>query len=90
MPLTDTFNRSHSAQKINESVVQVSNGVFNYYYDFTLRVVTTGNGANTPFSQMDRDTLIMVRDQLVALGGKPPELPPEAPVNQAPARKFNL
>jgi hypothetical protein len=47
-------------------------------------------GAFTPFSQMDREVLVLMRDKLIELGGQPPELPPEAPATQAPARKFNL
>lgn len=92
MSLKDAFDRTHTATKINDSVVQISTTYFNYFYDFTQRVMmTSSRGAATPFSQLDREVLVMARDKLVELGGKPPELPPEAPAAPAPSsRKFNL
>ena len=88
--LSDSFNNDHTAEKMTDSVLVVNNGVNNYYYDFVQRFVSSSRGDTTPFSQLDREVVIMMRDKLVALGGAPPELPPEAPSTQAASRKFNL
>jgi hypothetical protein len=88
--LSDAFSRSHTARMISESVLLVGNSVASSSYDFTQRVVMSSAGAMTPFAQMDREVLVMMRDKLVELGGQPPELPAEAPANPAPPRKFNL
>ncbi len=88
--LSDSFNGDFEASKLNGAVLYVSNGAYDYYYDFTQRILTAGRGGVVPFAQLDRDVLIMMRDKLVSLGGDPPELAPEAPATQAPVRKFNL
>ena len=67
MSLADDFKRSHSSDKVNDSVLKVSNGYFSCVYDFTQRVVYTGEGVLTPFSQLDREVLILMRDRLVEL-----------------------
>ncbi len=91
MPLTEAFNRDFDAQKINNSLLRVFNGFSYYYYDFGQRMILGSNGEMiSRFAQADRDVLIAARDRLVELKGNPPELPPETPATQAPARKLNL
>ena len=102
MSLSDDFSaNSYKTQKINGYVlgVQYSNGggsTTYLTYDFLARVMIVRTGSSdggtavTPFSQLDRESLISLRDQLVQLGGKPPELPPEAPATQAHGKKLNL
>ncbi len=102
MSLTGDFNQNgYNAQKINGFVLGVSysngGGSSIYHtYDFMARVMTTRTGSSDggtvvmPFSQLDRGALIAMRDRLVDLGGKPPELPPEEPATQAAQKKLNL
>ena len=90
MPLKDIFNDNVNAQKTNDSVLRVYNGTWGCSYDFKQRIVLTTNGSIAPFSQMDREVLVAMRDKLIEMGGHPPELPPEAPAAAAPARKFSL
>lgn len=97
MSLSDDFNRGYSPHKENDSVLRISYASLMHYYDFSARMVTTvydgynkGGVAVTPFAEVDRETLISMRDKLVELKGNPPELPPETPVVQSPAKKFNL
>ena len=102
MALSDDFNANdYKTQKINGFVLAVTyptgSGSSVYMaYDFMARILTTRTGSSdggtvvTPFSQLDREALISLRDQLVRLGGKPPELPPEAPASGTPQNKFNL
>jgi hypothetical protein len=97
MSLSDDFNRNYDPRKENDSVLRISYASLMHYYDFSARMVTTiysgynqGGVAVTPFSQIDRDTLIAMRDKLVDLKGTPPELPPDDSVLKAPAKKFNL
>jgi hypothetical protein len=90
------FNDIYSAARENDYVLRVSWGNMSYYYDFAARQMTTITAvgqwhmATTPFSQIDRETLITMRDKLVDLKGKPPELPPEAPVQPSSAGKLRL
>ena len=97
MALTDDFNRNFDPRKENDSVLRIGYASVTHYYDFSARMVVTvydgynkGGVAVTPFSQVDRETLIAMRDKLVELKGNPPELPPEAPAAQPSAKKFNL
>ena len=100
MPLTPRFNESYRASRESDNVLVVRytiGGNTTYLaFDFMARIMLarTGSGDGglnvTPFSQLDRDMLIEMRDKLVELKGNPPELPPEAPGAQAPSRKFNL
>ena len=97
MSLSDDFNRGFSPCKENDSVLRINYASLMHYYDFSARIVTTvyggynqGGVAVTPFSQVDRDTLIAMRDKLVELKGNPPELPLETPATQASVKKFNL
>ena len=96
--LSDAFNGGYKASKQNDCVlcVNFNDSVFNYY-DFTGRMLITvfsgyekGGVATTPFSQLDRETLIAMRDKLIELKGFPPELPPEAPATTASANKLHL
>lgn len=89
MSLSDNFNTTHRAEKVSDSVLQVYNGAFTSYYDFAQRFLYAGETI-TPFSQLDREVLILMRDRLVELKGNPPELPPESPASTSSARKFNL
>ena len=93
MSLADDFkNASHpyTFTKQNDFVLSANfSGSLYYYYDFLARVMISKNAYGqesgcvpTPFSQLDPETLAFFRDKLVALGGKPPELPDYS----APAR----
>lgn len=96
--LSDAFNNNYSAQKENDVVLSVSfAGSVTNYYDFAGRMLVTvfsgyekGGVATTPFSQLDRETLIAMRDKLVELKGNPPELPPEAPAAPKSSGKLTL
>lgn len=98
MELKDVFNSGYTAAKLNDNVLGVSYSMaqgYNAYlaYDFAARVLLTranGDGAFsvTPFSQLDRETLVNMREKLVELKGKPPELPAEAPVNPGNTRSL--
>lgn len=102
MGLTAVFNSNdYTVKKETNAVLSVSYDAGGYtnvlIYDFIGRIMiarTSGHGDGgisvTPFSQLDRDTLIEMRDRLVALKGDPPDLPPEAPATPAPHNKFNL
>ena len=90
--LKDAFN-GYAAEKITDCMLRVSNGRHYYFYDFTLRVMTTSvhhGGNSLPFALIDRDVLVEAREKLIELGGKPPELPPEKPVTPGSGGKFNL
>jgi hypothetical protein len=96
MSLSEAFNRGYDVYKENDAVLRVSYDSIRQFYDFLGRTVITiydgynkGGVTTTPFSQVDRETLIAMRDKLVDLKGNPPELPAEAPAT-APAKKFNL
>jgi len=93
MSLSANFNSSHRPYMASEGVLMVSYDYHRHYYDFNMQTLTTvltygsaGAVSVTPFSQLERGTLIDMRDKLIELGGKPPELPPEAPANFAAAR----
>lgn len=89
MSLKDSFNdQNYNFSKRTDTVLGVGNGVNGFYFDFALRVMSVGNGGAVPFSQLDRDMLVELRDKLMALGGHPPELPAEAPSNPGSNRKF--
>lgn len=90
MSLKDTFNNrnNYSFSRETDAVLRVSNNLFNFFFDFGLRLMISGQGDATPFAQLDRDMLVEMRDRFVALGGKPPELPAEAPANPGNARSL--
>lgn len=92
MTLSEQFNKL-AATKMSDCILQVQSGYHYFYYDFAQRIMTAAihhGGSVTPFAQLDREVLIAARDRLVALGGTPPELPPETPAATATAKKFNL
>lgn len=96
MDVKSAFNENYKAAKANDYVLDVtfySSTLSHIYqtFDFMSRTLITGRSSSsagftvTPFSQLDRDMLITMRDKLVDLGGKPPELPAEAPsLNKQP------
>lgn len=95
MMLKDAFNNSdYDFAKLTPTVLRVRMGggvSIGYFYDFGMRIMTArydGGLSTQPFSQLDRETLIELRDKLVELGGKPPELPREN--NPAPQAKRGL
>jgi hypothetical protein len=95
MSLSDAFNDDDfDIERENDSVLSLRHGDVTHYYDFLNRVRTTTYDSaltTTPFSQIDREVLIAMRDKLVELDGTPPELPAEAPGQpQSQQRKFNL
>lgn len=87
MPLKDSFNFETTLRKENNNVLTVHYktyaGSVYMTYDFLQRVMISrtdeskGGAAVTPFSQLDREVLSVMRDKLAEMGGKPPELPPE-------------
>lgn len=96
MSLSIEFNNNtYTAQKVGDYVLQTyCNGTY-IFYDFAARIMYGHYGSNcslgtTPFSQLDREVLIAMRDKLVDLGGKPPELPAEAPAAPKSAGGFQL
>ena len=98
MSLKVDFNKDYVAVKDGDAVLSVRYNAGGYgnnlIYDFNARVLisraSNGGVSVTPFSQLDRETLVEMRDKLIELKGNPPELPPEAPVTQATSKKFNL
>lgn len=101
MGLSDSFNSIYTIRKDTPAVLSVQYEAGGYdnvlIYDFIGRVMiarTRGHGDGglcvTPFAQLDRETLVEMRDKLIELKGNPPELPPEAPSTSAAVKKFNL
>ena len=96
MSLTSEFNSDFKPRKINGAVLALEYEYQKYYYDFQSRLLTTvlkysstiGGVTTTPFAQLDREVLTDMRDKLMELGGKPPELPQETPANPGNARKL--
>lgn len=88
LSLQNTFNDTYRAIKENDYVLTVrygtQAGTVYLSYDFMGRFLLSRNGTSegginlTPFSQIDREVLEVHRQQLVSLGGRPPELPPRA------------
>jgi hypothetical protein len=77
--LSERFNDEYEATPVGDYVLQVSNGCYDCYYDFMARMMFTEGTAATPFSQLDRETLVEFRKKLIDLGGTPPKLPAETP-----------
>jgi hypothetical protein len=100
LSLADQFNGQYTARKSNDYVLDlyysVHAGSTYISFDFMTRAMFTRNGHGdggivvTPFSQLDRDMLINMRDTLIELGGKPPELAPEPSTLTLSGKKFNL
>ncbi len=100
MSLTAAFNDDYPTEMVNSYVLTVQYDVAGYSqvlaYDFKARLMTlrTDGYAEagvrmTPFSQLDRDSLVELRDQLIELGGNPPPLSPEPNTLNKPARGLN-
>ncbi len=96
MSLTSQFNSSYNASLISPGVLRVASDDYYYSYDFNARLLIVRSNYTreagpsvTPFSQLDRDSLITMRDKLVELGGKPPELPAEANVMPGKTQRLN-
>jgi len=93
MALKDSFNkRSYEFHKMNDSTLRVRhpNDSVSYRFDFAMRLLTVQYGealSVQAFDRLDREMLIELRDKLVEMGGKPPELPAEQPPSTQP-RKF--
>lgn len=98
--MKDQFNNQYMARKENDYVLCLyygAQGGSTYMaFDFLTRTMVTRNGSSdgglcvTPFSQLDRDMLINLRDTLVELKGNPPELPAEENFIKASPKKFSL
>ena len=91
LSLTDAFSKINAIME-NAVTLRVYNGGIYAYYDFAQRVrmsSITGSQVVTPFSELDRETLVAARDKLVELGGQPPQLAPEAGTLNKPARGLN-
>ena len=96
MSLSADFNNTHNPQRMGDNVLRMGYDYVSFFYDFAQRLLVTsyrysdaGGTTVTPFSQLDRKTLIDMRDKLVELGGKPKELPPEGPTLNKPPRGLN-
>ena len=96
MSLTSQFNSSYNASLISPGVLRVASDDYYYSYDFNARLLIVRSNYTreagpsvTPFSQLDRDSLITMRDKLVELGGKPPELPLEPSVMPGKTQRLN-
>lgn len=100
MSLTAAFNDDYQTEMVNSYVLTVQYDVAGYTqvlaYDFMARMMTlrTDGYAEagvrmTPFNQLDRDSLVDMRDELIRLGGKPPALPAEPGTLNKPARGLN-
>lgn len=101
MGLTAEFNKDYTATRDSDFVLTLRYNTGGYEsilsYDFMARVMimrTSGHGDGgavvTPFSQLDRETLVEFREALIKLKGNPPELPAETPSAGQPGNKFNL
>jgi hypothetical protein len=96
MSLSADFNGQYNAYRENDYVLRVNFGSIYYYYDFMTRLLVTKNTSGTtgitttPFSQLDRESLALMREELIRQGGKPPELPADGTGPSAPPRKLNL
>lgn len=100
MPLTPRFNQQYAATKENDNVLCVTysaRGSSNYLiYDFMARVMivrtgsSDGGGHVVPFAQLDRESLVEMREKLIELKGNPPELPDTQPVTGKPGNGLNL
>jgi hypothetical protein len=80
--LSEAFSRIY-ARRLSPAILQVDGPRQSFNYDFVLRIMYGSSDSITPFSQIDREVLVAARDKLIALGGHPPELTPEAPAPQA-------
>lgn len=100
MSLTAAFNDDYETEMANSYVLVVKYDVAGYThvlaYDFMARVMTIRNDdypensqRMTPFNQLDRDSLVDMREELIRLGGKPPALPAEPGTMQKPLRGLN-
>ncbi len=100
MDVKSAFNEQYKAAMASDYVLDVTfysgnHSTIYHTFDFMTRTMITGRGMNsatftlTPFAQLDRDMLITMRDKLVELGGKPPELPAEAQTLNKPLRGLN-
>ncbi len=97
MSLSEEFNSTHQPKMFNTQVLRIGYGDQTFFYDFQQRLMTTlytygsglGGVTTTPFSQMDREVLVEMRDKLVEMGGTPKELAPEGPTLNKPVRGLN-
>ncbi|MEZ0225148.1 MAG: hypothetical protein ACAH83_11385 [Alphaproteobacteria bacterium] len=99
--MKDQFNNNqYQARKDNDYVLSLyynaQGGSTFISFDFMTRTMVTRNGRHdsglsvTPFSQLDRDMLVNMRDTLIELQGNPPELPPEEGLIKVSPKKFSL
>lgn len=90
LSLKDAFAHVNSVME-NAVTLRVHNAGIYSYYDFAQRQRTahTNPVLITPFAELDRDVLTAARDKLVELGGRPPQLPPEASTLNKPVRGLN-
>ena len=101
MELGEAFNSKSKPQVTNSSPFALDiyyesrAGSLYTTFDFMTRVMMVRTGTSeggitvTPFSHLDRDVIVAARDKLVALGGTPPELAPEAQTLNKPLRGLN-
>ena len=100
MDLSNAFNNSlytatDRTPYVLDLYIETRAGSMYNSFDFLTRSMYTRTGSSeggvtvTPFSQLDREVLVAMRDKLVELGGTPPELSPEAPTLNKPVRGLN-
>jgi hypothetical protein len=83
MSLKDDFNKLSLKDDVFKGADHILyyNSYPQYKYDFLSRLLTVTYSSGgvaisvTPFSQLDQETLEVMRDKLIELGGKPPALP---------------
>lgn len=98
MDLKDKFNNGYEAKKSTPYVLDIrfgnSAGTNYLMFDFMTRTMLARTGSSEsgltiiPFSQLDREMLVAMRDKLKELGGDPPELPAETPANPGNTRQL--
>jgi hypothetical protein len=83
MSLTEELNESYgdNAKKVNEAVLAIEYGSprITLTYDFNARVMVTRGWYQapptvTPFSSLDPESLVAMRERLEKLGGHPPKV----------------
>lgn len=94
MSLKDSFNsKNYNFSKTHDAALELTSpgNSIHYHYDFTMRLMTARYGealSTQPFSALDRNMLIELREKLLEMGGHPPELPAEQPATPSGPRKF--
>ena len=100
MAIRDAFNQQYAAQKFDDNVLSLyhpgrGGGIY-IDFDFLTRTMQThasGTGANIsviPFSQLDPEVVIELREKLVELGGNPQALSSQDAVQKPASNQLKL